>query len=154
MSTVLKKAWTRLVLPMVQRPKRVQVAALCYREDESGAKKVLLITSRGSGRWILPKGWPIDGLDGAETALREAWEEAGVKEAVIEPEPIGCYEFTKGMDTGGRAPVETYVHLARVTSLVDDYPEASERKRKWVSPGEAATMVREPELRAILRGLA
>lgn len=152
MTGALKKAWTEMVLPLIQRPKRVQVAALCYRTDDTG-KKVLLITSRGTGRWILPKGWPIDGLNGAEAALQEAWEEAGVKEAEIGSKAIGQYEFVKGMDSGGEVPVQTHVYLAQVHTLADDYPEVSQRKRKWVTPAEAARMVDEPGLRKILRNL-
>lgn len=152
MTGPFKKAWTDLVLPILQRPKRVQVAALCYRPDETG-KQVLLITSRDTGRWILPKGWPIDGLNGAEAALQEAWEEAGVKEAEIQPDSIGQYEYVKGLDSGGEVPVRTHVYLARVRSLSDDYPEAGERTRKWVTPDQGAEMVDEPGLRLILRNL-
>ncbi|HBR36028.1 MAG TPA: NUDIX hydrolase, partial [Sulfitobacter pontiacus] len=91
----LKRAWEGMILPIWRRPKRIQVAALCYRETPEG-KEVLMITSRDTGRWIVPKGWPIDGLDGAGAALREAWEEAGVSKADIESEPIGYYDYDKG----------------------------------------------------------
>ena len=150
MTSTLIKAWQEMLRPIFLRPKRVQVAALCYRQTDSG-KEVLLITSRDTGRWILPKGWPIDGLNGAESALREAWEEAGVKTARIEGAPIGQYEYLKGLDTGGTAPVETQVYLTRVTELAAEYPECSERKRRWVTPKEAANMVNEPGLQDILR---
>ena len=65
----LQKAWTELVLPLLRRPERMQVSALCHRRDASGKTEILLITSRGTGRWILPKGWPIDGLSGARFRL-------------------------------------------------------------------------------------
>ncbi|MFD3191904.1 NUDIX hydrolase [Sedimentitalea sp. HM32M-2] len=152
MMNPLTKAWTELVRPMLQRPKRVQVAALCYRQRAAG-KDVLLITSRDTGRWIVPKGWPIDGLDGPQTALQEAWEEAGVKTADVEPRATGQYEYTKGLDSGGEAVVETNVYLTRVIDLQNDYPEAGERQRKWVSPEEAANMVAEPGLQDILRSM-
>ncbi len=152
MRTALKNVWTEMVLPLIRRPKRVQVAALCWRPDGTG-KEVLLITSRDTGRWILPKGWPIDGLNGAEAALQEAWEEAGVREAEIGSEAIGQYEYVKDMDSGGEVPVQTHVYLARVHALADDFPEAAERRREWVTPTRAAEMVAEPGLRAILRDL-
>ncbi|MCB1311277.1 MAG: NUDIX hydrolase [Sedimentitalea sp.] len=147
----LRKAWTEMVLPLLRRPKRVQVAALCYRQLPAGGKDVLLITSRDTGRWILPKGWPIDGKTGAQAALQEAWEEAGVEAAEIQSDPVGRFDYVKHLDTGGDAPVETQVYLAEVRALAPSYPEADERTRRWVSPSEAANMVDEPGLRDILR---
>ena len=152
MMHVFKRAWSDMLLPILQRPKRLQVAALCYRDTDAG-RRVLLITSRDTGRWIIPKGWPIDGLDAAGTALREAWEEAGVQRAEIECEAAGQFEYDKGLDDGWSVPVETRVYLAKVLELSEDYPEAGERDRRWFSPQEAADLVEEPELKAILRQL-
>lgn len=152
MTNTLTKAWAELVRPILQRPKRVQVAALCYRQGQTG-KDVLLITSRDTGRWIVPKGWPIDGLDGPQSALQEAWEEAGVKDAEIDPNAAGLFDYVKGLNSGGEAIVETTVFLTRVIDLASDYPEAKERSRKWVAPEEAANMVDEPGLKEILRSL-
>ena len=152
MTSALKIAWAEVVQPLLQRPKRVQFAALCYTCDGS-QKKVLLITSRGSGRWILPKGWPIDGLDAVGAAMQEAWEEAGVKIAEIGEKPIGNFNYNKALDGGGVAPVTAQVHVFKVDRLEDNYPEAHERQRKWVSPDQAAEMVREPELQELLRAL-
>lgn len=152
MANPLQNVWEEVLRPMFLRPKRVQVAALCYRATDSG-KEILLITSRDTGRWIVPKGWPIKGLNGPEAALREAWEEAGVKEADINPDPVGQFEYVKALDTGGKTTVITQVYLTRVDALADTYPEADERRRKWVTPSEAANMVQEPELQAILRSL-
>ncbi|MEW9919554.1 NUDIX hydrolase [Marimonas sp. MJW-29] len=146
----LKRAWADMVMPILQRPKRVQVAALCYKETPEG-KKVLLITSRDTGRWILPKGWPINGKDGPGSALQEAWEEAGVREADIEEEPMGYYEYVKGLDNGVTVPVETQVYMTRVRDLAGKYPEVDERTRKWFSPSEAANLVDEPDLKDLLR---
>lgn len=149
MDHVFKRAWQDMVLPIFQRPKRLQVAALCYRDTPEG-KKVLLITSRDTGRWIMPKGWPIDGLDGAGAALQEAWEEAGVTEADIESEPMGIFEYDKGLGEGLTVPVTTQVYLTRVRELSEDYPEASMRKRAWFAPKEASELVNEPDLKEIL----
>lgn len=152
MTPILKMAWTNMVMPILQRPKRFQVAALCYRDTPEG-KRVLLITSRDTGRWIVPKGWPIDGLDAAGAALQEAWEEAGVREADIERSPVGIYAYRKGMGDGLTVPVEAQVYLTKVRNLEEEYPEVGQRKRAWFSPADAAKLVEEPELQDILRGL-
>lgn len=151
MSDTIRKAWTEMVLPLLRRPRRVQAAALCYRERPAGRRDVLLITSRDTGRWILPKGWFIKGKTGAQTALQEAWEEAGVDSAEIERNPVGQFEYIKHLDTGGDAPVDIKVYLAKVRSLAPRYPDADERTRRWVNPAEAARMVDEPGLQEILR---
>jgi len=152
MVKLMSHAWEEVLRPMIFRPRRVQVAALCCRETEKGLK-VLMVTSRGSGRWIIPKGWPITGKDGAQTALQEAWEEAGVEQGQVEGNPIGAFSYDKELKTGLPVPVQTFVYTIRDVELSDKYPEAHQRRRKWVSPGEAANMVREPELKNILRQL-
>ncbi|WP_439138405.1 NUDIX hydrolase [Planktotalea sp.] len=150
MVNMLKKAWTEVVKPMVQRPDRVQVAAICF-QGTGADRKVLLITSRDTKRWILPKGWPIDGLEANAAAAQEAWEEAGVKAANINPEPLGSYDYDKRMDGGGIVSCATQVFAVEVDHLEDSFPEAQERTRKWVKPREAAEMVDEPGLQAILQ---
>ncbi len=62
-----------------------------------------MITSRDTGRWILPKGWPIDGLDEAGSALQEAWEEAGVKDGRIANAPIGTFDYQKRFERRRRS---------------------------------------------------
>ncbi len=135
-----------------EHPRQPQVAALCYRDTETG-KQVLMITSRDTGRWIIPKGWPVEGLDGPGSALQEAWEEAGVEAADISPEPIGTYEYDKGLGDGSAIPILASVYCVRVGSLADTYPEVDERRREWMAPGTAAELVDEPQLKEILRGL-
>lgn len=152
MTNALKTAFDSVIAPLWRRPRRIQVAALCTRETQ-GDTEVLLITSRDTGRWVLPKGWPINGLDAPGAALREAWEEAGVKEANINSEPVGVYGYDKRLDGGLEVPVDVTVFETEVMELVDDFPEAEERTRKWVPAQEAADMVNEPQLRAILRDL-
>jgi len=156
MKDALHSAWEEFLRPMILRPKRVQVAALCYRpvqDGPDGAREILLITSRGTGRWILPKGWPIDGKTGSESALQEAWEEAGVTAADIDPDPIGQYGYDKRLDSGGVTAVETQVYLTRVRKLTNIYPEAHQRSRRWVTPQKAASMVDETGLRDIMHAL-
>jgi len=145
----LRSVWSDYLQPMLKRPDRVQFAALCYDKDGPD-RKILLITSRGTGRWILPKGWPIDGLDSPGAALQEAWEEAGVREGRPSPEPIGSFGYDKGLPGEWSVPVTTLVYPVRVVKLAEDYPEAHERQRRWVTPAEAAGMVDEPELQHIL----
>lgn len=153
MTNALRKAWREMVAPIWRRPDDEQVAALCYREDEAGDTKVLLVTSRTNKRWILPKGWPIDGLDYAEAAMQEAWEEAGVKKATAEPEAFASFKTKKVLDGGLPANIRMKVYKVAVAKTKSDYPEADQRKRKWVSPEKAAEMVDEPELSSILRDL-
>ncbi len=129
--------------------RKEQVAALCYK-TVAGKRQVLLITSRGTGRWIVPKGWPISGKDGPQSALQEAWEEAGVKKADILEEPVGYYDYDKGLDNGDSIPIEAQVYLVHVRHLKKKYPEVDERDRAWFSPREAAELVDEPDLKEIL----
>ncbi|MCQ0093654.1 NUDIX hydrolase [Roseovarius sp. M141] len=154
MTNGLKKAWTELVQPLLRRPREHQVAALCWRDAEGGdGIEILLITSRGTGRWVMPKGWPIEGLTGAEAALREAWEEAGVTGAPPAATPIGSYDYGKTQESGYDLAVAVQVYKLHVQGLSDSFPESGERRRAWVSPAKAATMVREPGLQDILRAL-
>ncbi|NNE53919.1 MAG: NUDIX hydrolase [Sulfitobacter sp.] len=148
----IKQAWAGVTGPVETPPVRRQVAALCYQDTDQG-KRVLLITSRDTGRWIVPKGWPIEGLDGPQSALQEAWEEAGVREADIESEPIGHFEYDKGLEDGESIPIKAQVYLTRVRGLSTDYPEVDERERAWFDPSEAANVVDEPELKELLRSL-
>ncbi len=148
----LKSVWDDFVQPLFKRPDRVQFAALCY-DKEGPDKKILLVTSRGTGRWILPKGWPIDGLESPEAALQEAWEEAGVLKGRTATKPVGTYGYEKGLPGDWTVPVTTVVYPVHVEQLADSYPEVDQRARKWVTPAEASEMVDEPELQALLASL-
>ena len=153
MQQLLHKIWSQTFQPMLSRPRRLQVAALCYRRDKSGCE-VLLITSRDTGRWVVPKGWPMEGKSSAGSAAQEAWEEAGVRCGRFEETPVGRFEYDKRLNNGALEPLETLVYAVEVQELRDDFPEAHERTRKWVSPKDAAEMVREPQLRDLLRGFS
>lgn len=150
MSPIFKYAWEELVSPLIRRPQRSQVAALCYR-GKGHDKEVLLVTSRGTGRWILPKGWPMADKAAPEAAAQEAWEEAGVKRGKLGQEPIGAFSYEKELDNGVIAPCEATVFPLKVKELADEFPEADERNRTWVAPREAAKMVSEPGLKRLLR---
>lgn len=127
-----------------------QLAALCYRATEAGTK-VLLITSRDTGRWVIPKGWPIDGHSAEEAAQREAYEEAGVRGKII-GEALGSYGYLKGLEGQKPLPCRVLVFALRVDEMADDFPERGQRKLKWFSPKQAARKVQEEELRTILSG--
>lgn len=133
------------------RDLREQVAALCYRKGKRGNKEVLLVTSRDTGRWIIPKGWPMKGKDAHEAAAQEAWEEAGVKPDKVGDDPLGSYQYDKVLDDGSKTPVEAKVFPVKVRKLKENYPEADERLRDWMSPRKAARLVSEPELKALLK---
>ncbi len=129
---------------------RTQFAAMCYR-IKNDKVQFLLVTSRGTRRWIIPKGWPMDGMTPADSAAQEAWEEAGVI-GRADPRPMGLYSYTKTMnDDGEDLPCVAMVYAVKVKSLATVFPEAGERTRKWVSRKKAAEMVDEPELSRILR---
>ncbi len=117
-----------------------------------GKVQVLLATSRDTGRWIIPKGWPIDGLTPAQTAAQEAWEEAGVKGTVSDA-LIGLFTYDKIEAVHDPLPCVVSVFGVRVATLADKFPERKQRRRKWFDACKAARKVAEPDLRAILRQL-
>ena len=147
----LARALADAVQPMLRRPPRLQVAALCTRQGPDGVE-VLVITSRGTGRWILPKGWPMPGRSMAEAAAQEAWEEAGVR-GHPEAEPLGRFEARKTTDGGLDLPCLVEVFRISVQDVDDSFPEAGQRRRRWVGAAMAADLVQEPGLKALLRGI-
>ncbi len=131
-----------------KRGVRTQFGALCYR-IHNGKTQVLLVTSRGTKRWIIPKGWPMDNETPSQAAATEAFEEAGAK-GRMHDDCLGIYTYRKTMGKNGFLPCVVAVFPLRVKKLVDEYCEAGERKRKWVSAKKAARMVAEPDLAQIL----
>ena len=132
-------------------PEPHQVAGLCFRKGKDGKRELLLITSRDTGRWIIPKGWVMEDKSNPNAARQEAWEEAGVVKAKVKKKPLGTYEYPKVLDNGQKELCVVEVYPIRVSELAKKFPEADERKRKWVSCEEAVNMVDEPELREIIR---
>jgi 8-oxo-dGTP pyrophosphatase MutT (NUDIX family) len=116
-----------------------------------GTLEVMLLTSRGTGRWIIPKGWPIDGLGSSGSAAQEAYEEAGVIGAISDSS-IGSYTYEKIRAEGGSVECIVHVHSLEVEEQMDDWPEREERETAWFLRQEAAGLVAEPELRAIILG--
>ncbi len=126
----------------------MQYGALCWRMTDN-AVSVLLITSRDTGRWIIPKGWPMAGLAPEAAASQEAWEEAGV-EGVPNPVCIGRYGYHKVLSVSAQVPCAVAVYGLRVMRLADKYPEAKERTRQWFPQDTAATMVQEADLAELI----
>ncbi|WP_353473970.1 NUDIX hydrolase [Salipiger sp. H15] len=148
---MLRSIWQKYIGPAFLRPPRFQVAALCHRQNpQTNELEVLLITSRETKRWVLPKGWPKRGYDAAGTAVEEAWEEAGVRAPSEPPLKVGSYRYEKRLDGGLPAPTHVDVYAVEAKGMFDTFPEAGERERRWVRPAEAATMVEEPSLRQLL----
>lgn len=129
---------------------RMQYGALCWRLGDGGPE-VLLITSRDTGRWVIPKGWPMPGLSPEAAAAQEAWEEAGVS-GEMNPLCIGRYGYQKCLSVTSSVPCAVAVYGMRVDKLARSFPEMKERRRKWFSLAEAATLVAEPELATIIAG--
>lgn len=130
---------------------RPQYGAVCWRLHR-GKVEVLLVTSRDTGRWIIPKGWPITGLTPADTAAQEAWEEAGVQGEVA-ADNLGAYGYDKVLSPNQSVPCSVQVFGLRVARLRDKFPERKERRRKWFGVEKAARKVAEPELRTLLLSL-
>ena len=130
---------------------RTQCAALCYRLRK-GKPQILMITSRRTKRWILPKGWLMKDRTLAEAAAQEAWEEAGVQ-GRIGGTCLGLYTYIKEAESTGEVdlPCATLVFPLKVKSLKRKYPEKGQRKRRWMSRKKAASRVWEPELAELIR---
>ncbi len=129
-----------------------QYAALPWRHNSAGVE-VLLISSRDTGRWVIPKGWPIKGLSPAETAAREAYEEAGLG-GQISRKPIGQFHYGKRMKDGTIRPCRVEVFSLEKMIQHHEWPEQGQRTLRWFPVAEAAEAVQEPELQQIIRKLA
>jgi 8-oxo-dGTP pyrophosphatase MutT (NUDIX family) len=128
---------------------RVQYAALPYRQGGDDIE-VLLVTSLGTKRWIIPKGWPISGREPHESAAREALEEAGVV-GTIGSEAIGTYRYDKRRKTGASVPCTVEVFALDVGAQRKRWPEKGRREVKWLPAEEAARIVSDEGLGDIIR---
>ena len=132
--------------------KRVQYGALPYRVNSGSRAEFMLVTSRETRRWIIPKGWPKKGKSPHHSAAREAFEEAGVVGAVGR-RSVGSFSYEKRLKNGGFVECEVRVFPLEVKRQDKQWPEKQERKIKWLSASEAAEKVKEPMLSAIIRRL-
>lgn len=131
---------------------RNQYGALCWRVHD-GVPEVLLITSRDTGRWIIPKGWLIETASPAQTAQQEAWEEAGVQ-GKIAGASLGYFAYRKDILGKDIVPCVVEVFALEVDDLAKNFPERDERRRKWFAADKAAKKVNEAELRSLILGFA
>jgi len=131
----------------------IQYAALPFRLAEDGELRVMLITSRQTRRWIIPKGWPIAKLNPPEVAAREAFEEAGLV-GEVGRKAVTAFHYRKQVrgDKFRRCVVKVFP--LRVKRELDEWPEMAERERQWFSLAEAALLVTEGGLAEFLLGLA
>ncbi len=130
---------------------RRQYGVIPVRVAARGTRlQVLLLTSRGTGRWVIPKGWPMAKRTPAATARREAYEEAGIKGRLFSRKPVGSYRYVKS-DQKALGKIEVQVFLLTVEKQKRDWPECTERRTRWFSVSRAASLVRERELAALLR---
>lgn len=130
---------------------QAQIAALPIRRSATGAPEILLVTTRTTRRWIVPKGWPMKGKKDYQAAAIEAREEAGII-GKIGKKPVGRYIYWKRKSD--------HFSLCKVTlywldaeQRLDDWEEYNERRSHWFSLEDAAEIVDEPGLKAALRKL-
>src|SRR5687768_8351167 len=116
-----------------------QIAALPYRTEGSAIDapvRVLLVTSRGTGRWVIPKGNVAAGLAPHVAAASEAEEEAGVVGAAC-PTPIGSYRYRKRRGNGASLMADVEVFPLAVTSELSRWKEQHQRERRWFTLAQA-----------------
>jgi 8-oxo-dGTP pyrophosphatase MutT (NUDIX family) len=138
--------------PRAQGVVRRQSAALPLL-GAGDAMRVVLVTSRETRRWVVPKGWIEPAEPPHRSAAREAFEEAGLH-GEADPDPIGLYAYPKRFRRGVVMPTEVLVFRFRVSQLLEEWPERQERERRLFAPHIAADLVAEPGLAALLRSLS
>jgi 8-oxo-dGTP pyrophosphatase MutT (NUDIX family) len=153
------KAKALAVAPAIRRsarrrkaPRHRQYAAIPIRVTDRDRLEVLLLTSRGTGRWVIPKGWPMRNRTPAGAARQEAYEEAGITGRLWSRRPVGSYCYDKGSErfSGG---VTVRVFVIEVEHQLKDWPERAERRTRWFNCRRAAMLVQERELSRLLRAL-
>jgi 8-oxo-dGTP pyrophosphatase MutT (NUDIX family) len=129
---------------------RVQYAALPYRLQKDGQVEVLLITSRTSKRWIIPKGWPMGKRPPHKVAAQEAFEEAGIEGRAAKT-ALGVYHYEKLLSNGTLTPCRVEVFALKLEKEKAIWPERKQRKRCWLALEEAATLISDAELAPLIR---
>jgi 8-oxo-dGTP pyrophosphatase MutT (NUDIX family) len=126
----------------------IQYAALPFRRNADSGVEVMLVTSRDTGRWVIPKGWPIGRKAPYASAAREALEEAGAV-GKVDRDSIGTYTYEKRL-ANGAIVICVQVFILEVKRQRQDWPEKEEREVRWFSPNEAAKAVQEAALSDII----
>jgi 8-oxo-dGTP pyrophosphatase MutT (NUDIX family) len=130
-----------------------QYGALPWRIGERNTREVMLVTSRETHRWVIPKGWPMKGRKPAEAASQEAYEEAGLIGHITSKRPLGSYHYEKRLAKKAIL-CEVRVFLLRVEHQLDDWPEKHERETRWFDADDAAALVEEGGLAEIIKRFA
>src|ERR1700754_5037011 len=138
---------------MAKQKDSLQFAALPWRLDERGMRQIMLLTSRETQRWVIPKGWPMKGKKPAEVARQEAYEEAGLLGDIVGRRPLGSYFYAKRLAQGD-VLTEVTVFSLRVRRQLPDWPEKLEREARWFDANEAAALVDEGALAEIISRFA
>ncbi len=125
------------------KTKHSQVGALPVRLKKNGKLEILLVTTRGGSRWMIPKGYRPKPLDERRAAAREALQEAGVK-GKIQSRALGAFTDRNGNGEKNR------IRVFRLNVLKEQSHWCEERRRKWVSPRKAKALVRQAGLRKII----
>lgn len=142
----------QIMAPRAMGQARRQSAALPVIGCGAGLR-VVLVTSRETRRWVIPKGW-IEPLELPQRcAAREAFEEAGL-DGEADAVPLGAYAYAKRMGDGALLPTEVLVFRFQVARLLRDWPERRERTRRLFFPAAAAALVQEPDLARLMRSLS
>lgn len=123
-----------------------QSGVVPYRIQD-GKVEILLITSSKRKHWGIPKGWIEPRMTAADSAAKEAREEAGILGTVITP-AVGAYEHRKW-----GFPCRVDVFLMQVETLLEQWAEANKRDRKWLNVSAAIKQVRQAELKRIFKEL-
>src|SRR6202161_1860942 len=131
----------------------VQFAALPWRIGAGGRRQIMLLTSRETGRWVIPKGWPMKGRKPAEVASQEAYEEAGLIGQIVGKRPLGNFHYQKQLAKQERL-CQVRVFSFRVERQLADWPEKAHRGTAWFDAAEAATLVAEGGLAGIIERFA
>jgi 8-oxo-dGTP pyrophosphatase MutT (NUDIX family) len=126
-----------------------QAGVIPYRIAE-GKVEVLLVTSRDTGRWVIPKGYIDPGMTAQSAACQEAWEEAGVTGEITGRLPLGFVPYHKRLKDGTTCAASIAVYPLLVEKQKKKWQERGERTRTWFAVEEAAGLVHEPALSALL----
>ena len=116
--------------------------------------EVLLIASRETGRWIIPKGWPHKGLSPRAIAVREAYEEAGLRGKIKRRRALGTYRYEKRLSADRAVLCKVKVFALEVERQLDHWPEQTDRTRRWLSLADAVVFVADSELQQLLLALS
>jgi 8-oxo-dGTP pyrophosphatase MutT (NUDIX family) len=149
MPKTAKSKHSRAATSPPPQPPRRQVGALCWRRSGKGLR-ILLITSRDTSRWVIPKGWTMRNRTEPEAAAREAYEEAGLR-GMISDRSLGVYTYLKALGAGRFVTCVVRVYPLEVREMLQVFPETGQRRTKWFEPEKAARRVDEHELAALIR---